>query len=420
MPGRTWVISPDRASLERRWDRLRSEADPETKQSLFHPHLLGGKPGDKHVNKPLLQGFYGHEYRSLSVASDTAAVIRPVRYAYRSFDRQWIIPDGRLINRPNPNLWAIHSGRQVYMTALQQHTITAGPAITFCASIPDLHHYNGRGGRVFPLWADRSAQQPNIKAALLQELADSLDIKISAPDLLAYFAAVAAHPAYTARFKSDLVRPQLRFPLTGDAALFREATTIGRQVIWLHCFGERFSDPGEGRPKRAPRLKSVDERPVIPRNGRIPTEPALFPNSIHYDHAACELHVGQGFVKNVPKQVWEYEVSGKQVLIQWFSYRRLDRSRPIMGDRRPPSRLDNIQPDAWLAEYTTELLNLLHVLGRLVKLESHQADLLERICDAPNLHVDDLRARGAFAATRERRRRRVDERQHDFVDDAQQ
>ena len=305
------------------------------------------------------------------------------------------------------------------MTALQQHTIIAGPALTFSASIPDLHHYNGRGGRVFPLWADRKAQQPNIKSALLQELADSLDIKISAPDLIAYFAAVAGHPMYTARFQSDLVRPQLRFPMTADASLFREATTIGREVIWLHCFGERFSDPSEGRPKRAPRLSSADERPVVPKAGRIPTEPVRFPNTINYDAAARELHVGQGFVKNVPKEVWEYEVSGKQVLIQWFSYRRLDRSRPIMGDRRTPSRLNSIQPDAWLAEYTTELLNLLHVLGRLVKLETRQADLLERICDGTVLHVDDLRVNGAFVGTASRRPRRTDERQQDFVNDAQ-
>ena len=420
MPGRTWVIGPDRSSLEQRWERLRSETDPETKQSLFHPHLRGGKPGDKHVNKPLRQGLHGHPYRSVPVASDSAPVIRPVRYAYRSFDRQWIIPDGRLINQPNPTLWATHSARQVYMTALQQHTITAGPAITFSAAIPDLHHYNGRGGRVFPLWADREAQQPNVKSSFLQELAKSLDFKISAPDLIAYFAAIAAHPAYTSRFQSDLVRPQLRFPITADASLFAEAAMIGREVIWLHCFGERYSDPSEGRPNGAPRLVSKAERPVVPRAGRIPTEPARFPNSISYDAAARELHIGQGFVKNVPPEVWEYEVSGKQVLMQWFSYRRLDRSKPIIGDRRTPSRLNRIQPKTWLAEYTTELLNLLHVLGRLVKLESRQADLLDRICNGPMLHVDDLRASGALVTNTNvtKSRRRADERQRDFVDDA--
>ncbi len=66
---------------------------------------------------------------------------------------------------------------------------------------------------------------------------------------------------------------------------------------------------------------------------------------------------------NVPPEVWRYEGSGKQVLVHWFSYRKKDRTRPVIGERRPPSPLEKIQPDRWLAEYTTELLNVLHVLG---------------------------------------------------------
>ena len=59
--------------------------------------------------------------------------------------------------------------------------------------------------------------------------------------------------------------------------------------------------------------------------------------------------VGKGYIENVTPEMWGYEVSGKEVLWQWFSYRKLDRSRPIIGDRRPPSPLDKIQPDHWLA-----------------------------------------------------------------------
>ncbi len=52
--------------------------------------------------------------------------------------------------------------------------------------------------------------------------------------------------------------------------------------------------------------------------------------------------------------------------------RKANRERPIIGDRRTPSKLGEIQPDHWLAEYTTKLLNVLHVLGRLVALEQAQ------------------------------------------------
>jgi hypothetical protein len=55
--------------------------------------------------------------------------------------------------------------------------------------------------------------------------------------------------------------------------------------------------------------------------------------------------------------------------------------------RRPPSKLGDIQPDHWLAEYTTELLNVLHVLALLVELEPQQAELLEKICDGATLQI---------------------------------
>ena len=290
--------------------------------------------------------------------------------------------------------------------------------MTFSAAIPDHDHYKGSfAGRVFPLWADPEQRTPNLKAGLLCAVAEALGVAVGAPDLMACFAAVAAHPAYTVRFRSDLVQPGLRFPMTADASLFAEAVEIGREIIWLHCFGERFADPGAGRPGGPPRMPE-GERAVIPKDGAIPTRPDRFPDRIDYDAAARRLKVGDGFIDNVPPVVWEYEVSGKQVLVQWFSYRRCDRSRPIIGDRRPPSALDRVQPAGWLAEYTTELMNVLHVLGRLIALEPRQADLLSRICDGPLMSADDLRANGAFDASGSVSRSRTDQRQGSLLDNA--
>jgi hypothetical protein len=110
------------------------------------------------------------------------------------------------------------------------------------------------------------------------------------------------------------------------------------------------------------------------------------------------LLVGHGFIDNVPPAVWHYEVSGKQVLLHWFSYRKKNRERPIIGDRRQPSPLGDIQPDHWLPEYTTELLNVLNVLAMLVELEPKQAELLDRICGGPLISEDELKTAGAFAA----------------------
>jgi len=128
------------------------------------------------------------------------------------------------------------------------------------------------------------------------------------------------------------------------------------------------------------------------------------PDSIHYDAGKKRLLAGQGYVENVGPAVWLYEVSGKQVLLQWFSYRKANRERPIIGDRRTPSPLGGIQPDRWLAENTTELINVLNVLGCLVDLEPAQAALLESVCTGPAISAEELRVAGAFEAQAQLRR----------------
>ena len=383
MPGRTWIIAPDAEALRMRWGRL-MRAKPEQKEGLFHPHLRGGEPGDKHVNK-VVKGLPGYPDNPKSVADDSGDCLTPVPYGYRSFDRQWIIPDSRVINQPNPALWRNHGKRQVYLTALHRTSPTSGPAITFSAAIPDLDHYKGSfGGRVFPLWSDAGATEPNLPAGLLEVLSKQYGLVVPAEDFFAYLAGVAAHPGYTIAFQRDLAQPGLRIPLTASAEHFRAAVKLGQRVIWLHTFGERFADRKADRPPGPPRL-SKEKSPCIPKGGAIPSDPDSIPDEIGYDETKHRLAIGRGYIDNVPVAVWEYEVSGKRVLTQWFSYRKKNRERPIIGDRRPPSALGDIQLDHWLAEYTTELLNVLHVLALLVELEPMQAEALEAIRGAPKI-----------------------------------
>ena len=256
--------------------------------------------------------------------------------------------------------------------------------------MPDYDHYRGSfNGRAYALWADATATQPNLSPAVLAHLSEAYGHAVSAPDLMAYIAALLAHPAFTAHFAKDLKQPGLRVPMTADADLFARAVAIGREVIWLHTYGERFDDAAAGRPKQAPRLPK-ELAPVIPVGGAIPGAPEPLPEAMDYDPATRRLTVGKGHIDNVMPEIWAYEVSGKQVVRQWFSYRRRDRTRPVIGDRRPPSPLDAVQPDHWLGEYTTDLMNLMHVLGRLVLLEPAQAALLDQILEQPLLSLADL------------------------------
>jgi Type ISP C-terminal specificity domain len=366
---------------------LVSEKDVVRRDLLFHPHIRDGKPGDKHLEKSssALASFHpASESVAESIRRADAAGKQPemraaIRHGYRSFDRQYIIADKRLINQTNPAIWSNFSNRQVFLTGLMVNSPSNGPALTITGLIPDLSHYKGSfGGRVFPLYKDTAATEANISPAILAEMTKAFGTAPDPVDVFAYVAGLLAHPAYTKKFAADLVRPGLRVPVTADAMLFAEAAALGREVIWLHSFGERFND---GKPAGPPRV--TPNGPTIPRDGAISAKPQDFPDSIDYDADLKRLKIGTGYIDYVSPAVWAYEVSGKNVLRQWFSYRKKNRERPLIGDKRKPSPLGDIQPDHWLAEYTSELINVLNILTLLVRLEPQQADVLERICDGP-------------------------------------
>jgi hypothetical protein len=387
MPGRTWVIAPDQETLSARWDKLVAEADLIEKERKFHPQLRKGAVASRHIRKIVSQDLGSYKTRNLAVINDKGSIAPTIRYGFRSFDRQWLPADARLLNDPRPNVWGSHGPEQIFLTAPMDLAPSSGPAATLTQLVPDLHHYAGRGGRVFALWKNAAATESNISPAVVALLSKAFGAAVDPVDIFAYVAALLAHPAYTASFAEDLVRPGLRVPLTADAALFAESAKLGREVIRLHTFGERFATEDPPRPPRV-----GEGGPTQPKDGAIPSTPEGFPDALEYDANKRRLLVGTGFIDNVPPAVWAYEVSGKQVLRQWFSYRRKNRERPLIGDKRPPSPLGDIQPDRWLPEYTSELINVLNVLALLVELEPKQADLLKRVCDGPLIPASKLTA----------------------------
>ncbi len=392
---RTWPIAPDIQSLEDRWRVIQNERDLSRKEVLFHADH-GDAPA-RHVQRVVSDNLGPYITRSVSVADDGAPVVPPVRMAFRTLDRQWIIPDIRLFTRPRPKLWESHSNFQVYATGLEAHSPKSGPAITFAGDILDNDHYKGSfSGRVYPLWRNAQATVSNVKSTLLSYLALRYGHEVTPEDMMAYIAGVMAHPAFTARFQKDLVRPGLRLPITADADLFVRARDLGREVVWLHTYGERFVDDDAVRPAGPPRI--AVNGPTISKAGAIPATSEGFPNEMRYDAGSRRLFVGTGYVDNVSRAMVDYDVSGMNVLKQWFSYRKKDRRRPIIGDRRAPSPLSDIQPDHWLAEYTSDLLDLLHVLGRLVALEPAQTKVLDDILGGALIEHEQLVAAGALGA----------------------
>jgi hypothetical protein len=372
-PNRTWVHAPSPGALKDRWDRLVS-APPPARADLLK-ETRDRRTGTVLAPVPLFDRHSG------TIGQENGPCPAPARIGYRAFDRQYLIPDTRIVDFPRPSLWQVASGRQVF--AIEQHDepLTAGPGLVFTSDVPDIHFFRGRGGRVLPLYRDAAGLAPNFAPGLLNLISKRAGVTPSPEDFLAYIAAVTSHSGYTRRFAEALKTPGIRVPLTADAGLWAEAVAIGGEVLWLHTYGERFTDQARGRKPGAPKLPP-NQRPKV--SATIPDTSDDMPDSISYDEATRTLRIGSGEIHPVSPEAWAYETSGMKILKKWFGYRKKDPA----GRRSSP--LDDINADRWPARYTTELLEVLNVLEMCVELEPRQADLLARICSGPLITVSDL------------------------------
>ncbi len=365
---RTWPIGPEAETLKRRWSALLAASDRRVALRATSQNQLDREASD------LLTGLKLARLRDVPGGTDPANV---VPYAYRSFDRQWLLADARLLDRPRPPLWRAHSNRQVYLTSLLTKVLGEGPSATVTGWIPDLDHFCNRGGKdAIPLWRDADAIEPNVTDGLLTALESALGCEVVPEDLFAYAYALLASPAYVGRFSEELTVPGPRLPLTKDPGLFQRAVDLGSDLIWRHTYCQRFTGPGRGYgtvPQGTARCeKSVGE--------------ALedYPKGFEYHETTRTLLVGAGRFAPVHPRVWEFSVSGFKVVQSWLSYRMRD------GAGRRSSPLDEIRPARWTAQFTNELLELLWTLEATIDHYPALADLLDAITAGPTFTADEL------------------------------
>ena len=186
----------------------------------------------------------------------------------------------------------------------------------------------------------------------MEALAQAYGQPVTAEDLFAYCYAVLASPDYVHRFWDELTIPGPRLPITRDAALFARVADLGRRLLWLHTYGERLVPPGH-KPGRIPPGKAKCLKGT-------PAAPEKYPEKFSYDLAGRQLHVGEGVFGPVRPEVWEFSVSGFQVVQHWLAHRMKK------GAGKKSSPLDKIRPAAW--QFDEELLDLLWVLEHTVDL----------------------------------------------------
>lgn len=378
---RNWVLSPSQDVLRRRWDRLTRERDLATKKALFK------ETRDRTLDKQALQ-IPGRTHPAALLRDERGPCPAPVRIARRALDRQWLIPDGRVIDFARPELWHAHIDGQIFVVEQHAQRLQTGPALLFTALIPDMHYFNGNGGRILPLLhADHT---PNITPGLQSHLANSYGLpEVSPDDLLAYIAAVTAHPAFTERYADDLNSLGVRIPLTADRALWQEALRIGRHIVWASTLGTRCIDAADGRPAGTS-SQWTQIHPQITYARRV--DPGGLPSTAIYDPEREHLVIGGGIFTGVTPRMRDYTTGGRNVLDSWLGYRS-DRTAG-----KVTSELDHERPEHWEPQWSRELIEVLAVLHHLTALEAQQAELLGRVVAAPLIDVRELTRRQILPA----------------------
>ena len=329
--GRTWVIAPEKEVLNRRWGRL-LQAKKEDRKSLFKDSPTGRKAHEAATQLPPSKA----KLNPLSSVDSKEPAPGIVPYAYRSFDRQFLFGDARMLDRPGPALWNAHSDNQIYLTSLFSQALGSGPALTSSALISDLDHFRGSYGAKagIPLYRTADAAQANMLPGLLEMLGTAYQRAVAPEDFLAYVYGVLAQPAFTARFAKELESRDLRVPITMDAELFERVRAAGAHLLWLHTYGERFVP--DGRPRGQVPRGAVRCTVAVPGNADG------YPETFAYKDETATLYVGAGEFAPVAPELFAFEVSGLKVVQSWLKYRMKRGAGPqvLAVGRDPPHELD--------------------------------------------------------------------------------
>lgn len=362
---RTWPIGETQDLLQRRWQAFMGVPGSD-RAALFR------ETRDRKINREYSDPLSGQRLPALETLPATAPTPPVVRYAYRSFDRQWAIRDPRLGDYLRPQLWTTFSDEQVYLTSYLTEVLGLGPAAVAAAHPPDMHHFRGSFGakHIVPLWRDAAATLPNIVIGLLEALEANYGEPVEPVGFFAYVYALLATPDYVETYSEELTIPGPRIPITKDRHLFRRASELGRRLIGWHTYGERLCSA-------APRGAA---RNIV----SVPMTATDYPEDFSYDPTTCTIQVGTGSFGPVPEAVWDYSVSGYQVVHNWL------RSRMKAPSGRTSSPLDQIRPDQWTGQMTQELLELLWLLEATVQAQDEMSGLLAEVIASDVFLADEL------------------------------
>lgn len=236
--------------------------------------------------------------------------------SYRPLDGRVGYDHPGFVDWPRPKLRQAWGSDNLALFAMPFGT-SFGPAVWCHGLIPDRHAFRGSyGGYAFPLYDRRPGHGPhNLKSELVAALSDAYGSEVKPEAVFDAILALLSATSYTTRFAEDLedVFPHIPFP--ADRSVFDAAAVVGADIRAVQTFarppGEAFTK-GIALAQTAPTGKL---RPIEPRD---------------LDGAALTLcEDGSGMISPIPREVWDFAVSGYRVVPRWLAAREgLDAPAP--------------------------------------------------------------------------------------------
>lgn len=374
--GRSWTVAPDPEPLRARWAALLAAEGDAARETLFRPTRARG------LHTPVTQ-LPGHrDAATVRLAHEYGPCPDPVPVLHGAFDRQWLIPDHRLIDAARPELWRVLDDRQIFAVEQARVADAPGPALVFSALLPDGRSPAGRAGRIRPLYRRPGGRDPNLAPGLTGLLGGLFGLPVGAEDVLAWIAVATRRG-----------RRGLEVVLPRDPESWHAGVSLGRTSLWLHTRGSRCVDPEAGRPPGRPRLPG-GRRPYV--RSALPAAPP--PGALDYHAAERTLRIGEGTVGPVPPQAWEFRAGGVRVLEAWYERRT---AVAVAGT------LEAAAPARWSRATTAELLELVSVLALLSQWRAERRGLAEQVAETvrvPSVTTGILRGAGVLPVPRSYRR----------------
>jgi len=280
---------------------------------------------------------------------------RVVRYLLFPFDLRWIYyePDAQLLNRRRPEIWENHSNNE-FLVAVPQARRPSEVLPALATTLFDLHLHD-RGSVGFPaeVHAPRDLLSSgervgNVNASVQRALTvawrlsgNEIDLgKQLCRQLFRLALAVTHAPEYVSDNRDHLTHDWARVPIPRSQDVFQAIVTDGDFVATLldpaKAVDQGLTDILGARRAELAVLDSIRQTPVNPEELRVtytyygaargsyrPTHEPGEDWPPEWGRATGDLYLNEAIrFRNVPENVWRFELGGYPVLKKWLGYRQ--------------------------------------------------------------------------------------------------